>query len=282
MERIRRSWELAKESARILRSDKELLALPLFGMVVTLLVLAAFGGSAWFSLRETVDAAGTTSYEPSGLTYAIGVAGYLTLTIVGTYFTATLVSGAHQRLTGGEPSLGSALGGATRRLPEIIGWGLLAGTVGLVLQVIADRGFVGRIVANLLSFGWQVLTFLAVPVVVVEGLGPVASLRRCTDLFKQTWGENLTAQLGFGAIGFLAVLPGILLGVLIGLVVPLLGIALAVVWVVVASLVVSALNGVFRAALYHYATTGSAPAGFSTEAMTNAFAPKRGGFGALR
>lgn len=282
MGRIRRSWSIAKESARILRADKELVALPVFGLVVTLLVLAGFGALGWVSLTETVDASGSTSYEPSGLTYLIGVIGYLALSIVGTYFTAALVSGAHDRLTGGNPSLGSALGGATRRFPQIVGWGLLAGTVGLVLQLIADRGFIGRLVASALSFGWQVLTFLAVPVVVVEGLGPVASLHRCTDLFKRTWGENLSAQLGFGAIGFLAVLPGILLGIAIGLVVPVVGIVVAAVWIAVATLLISALNGVFRAALYHYATTGTSPDGFSTEDMAAAFAPKAGGLGGLR
>ncbi len=266
----------------VLRADKELVSIPLLGLVVTLLVVAAFGGAVWFTLTETVDTAGTTSYEPSGLSYAVGAIGYLAVSIVATYFTAALVAGAHQRLTGHDPSLGTAFGGANRRLPQIVGWALLAGTVGLALQVIADRGFIGRIVANALSFGWQVLTFLAVPVVVVEGLGPGASLKRCTDLFRTTWGENLTAQLGFGFVGFLVMLPGIAVAVLVGLVVPLVGIVLGAIWVAAVALVMSALNGIFRAALYQYATTGSVPSGFSPDAITRAFAPKTGAFGGLR
>lgn len=176
-----------------LRSDKELLAIPLFGVMVTLLVVAAFGGAAFFTLTETIDTAGTTGYEPSGLTYAVGVVAYLVLSIVTTYFTAVLASGAHQRLTGSEPSLGSSFAGAT--------------------------------------------------------------------------------QLGFGFVGFLAALPGVAVAVLVFLVVPVVGIALGVVWVAAVALVMSALNGIFRTALYQYATTGQVPDGFSDEAITHAFAP---------
>lgn len=282
MGRIRRSWDILKASWTILKTDKELIALPLFGLVGTLAVLAVFGAAGWFSLTETIEAGGDTSYEPSGLTYAIGVVGYLVVSVVGTFFTAALVHGAHERLSDGNPSVGSALRGASRRFPQIAGWALLAGTVGLVLQFIADKGFIGRMVANVLSFGWQVLTYLAVPVVVIEGEGPFASLRRCTDLFKRTWGENLSAQLGFGLIGFLFMLPGLAIAVVIGLGIPLLGIALGVVWVLVVSLVTSALNGIFRAALYHYATTGQVPTGYSSEAVTQAFVPKTGAMGMLR
>ena len=275
VERLKRSWAIFKASAAILRSDSKLVVLPLLGGLVTLLVVAAFGAGAYFTLSETVDATGT-SYEPSGLTYAVGVVGYLCITVVATFFTAALVWGAHERLTGSTPSVGSALGGASRRLPQIIGWAAVAATVGLVLQVIADRGFLGRMVATLLSFGWNVLTFLTIPIVVVEGRGPFASLQRSTTLFKDTWGDNLIAQLGFGWIGSLLVLPGVLLAIGVGLAVPLVGIAVGVVWVVVVSLALSALNGIYRAALYHFATTGEVPDGFPAQAMTDAFASRSG------
>lgn len=276
MGRFGRSWEIAKSSARVLQADKELVVLPLFGFLFTVAILALWGAAAWFSLEETVDLTGTTTYEPSGLTYAIGLVGYLCTTFVGVFFTAALVSGAHERLNGGNPSVGSALGGAARRFPQILGWAVVATTVGLVLQFIADRGIIGRIVAGMLSFAWQVLTFLAVPVIIVEGPGPFASLKRCGELFRQTWGENLIAQVGFGLLGFVAVLPGLALAFGLGAVVPIAGIVLGVAWIAVVSLILSALNGIYRAALYQYATTGQVPPGFPPEAMQYAFAPKTG------
>ena len=45
----------------------------------------------------------------------------------------------------------------------------------------------------------------------LEDLGPDHALKRSGTLFKQTWGENIVAQLGFGLLGFVALLPGLLL-----------------------------------------------------------------------
>ena len=54
------------------------------------------------------------------------------------------------------------------------------------------------------------MTFLAIPVVALEGKGPFASLKRSGTLLKSTWGENLGAQVGFGLLGFVASLPGLI------------------------------------------------------------------------
>lgn len=257
--------------------------LPVLGLLSSLAVLACAGAAVWFSLHETIDlGTGATTYEPSGLTYVVGFVGYLATTFAGVFFTAALVGGAHQRLTGGDPTVGSALEAAARRLGPLAGWSVVATTVGLVLSAIRDRGLIGRLVAGVLDLAWQVLTFLAIPVIVVEGTGPFASLRRCTDLFRRTWGENLIAQVGFGLLGLVAVLPGVALAVLVGAVVPLAGLVLGGVWIVAASIVLSALNGIYRTALYVYATTGQAPAGFPAEALTAAFAPKSRGTSFLR
>jgi hypothetical protein len=38
------------------------------------------------------------------------------------------------------------------------------------------------------------VTFLAIPIVVLEGRGPFASLKRSGVLLRATWGENVAAQ----------------------------------------------------------------------------------------
>jgi hypothetical protein len=282
MGRFARSWEIAKASGRVLRSDKELVVLPLLGFLGTMVVLAAFGAAAWFSLTETVTSTGSTTHDPSGLTYVIGVVGYVLITFIGVFFTAALVGGAHQRLTGGDPTVSSALAAASHRIGPIFGWAVLASTVGLLLSMLRGRGFIGEIVARLLSFAWEVVTFLAVPVIVVEGSGPVAGLKRCGELFRTTWGENLVAQVGFGLVAVVAIVPGLLAAGMIAAVAPIAGIVLGVVWVGATALVLAALNGIYRTALYHYATTGQVPDGFPREAMAGAFTAKAaggGGFG---
>ena len=37
------------------------------------------------------------------------------------------------------------------------------------------------------------------------------ALKRSKDLFKKTWGENVIGQGGLGIVGFLAMIPGVLL-----------------------------------------------------------------------
>lgn len=283
MSRLSNSWALAKQSWAVLKADKELALIPVFSFVVTIAAIAAVGGGIWFSLHEVTDLrTGDTSFEPTPLTYVVGAVGYLLITFIVTFFAAVLVSGAHQRLTGGDPTLGSAFGQATSRIGQIFGWAMLTGTVGLVLQALRERlGFLGDIVVNLVGAAWDIVTWLAVPVVVVEGTGPVTSLKRAAGLFKQTWGENLAAQAGFGILGFLLVLPAILIAVVLGAALPsavgvATGIAIAAVWIAIVSVVLSALNGIFRSALYLYATGQTTEGYFSPEVMAGAFGPKRG------
>jgi hypothetical protein len=280
MRRITNSIALAKSSWSVLKAEKELALIPVLSFFATLAVMALAGGGVYFSLTEKVTQPGnSTSLQATPLTYVVGAIGYLAITFVVTYFTAVLVSGAHQYLTGGNPTLGSAFAQASSRLGQIFAWSMLTGTVGLILQAIRSRaGFLGQIVVNLVGMAWEIVTWLAVPVVVVEGTGAIDSLKRSAGLFKKTWGENLVAQAGFGLLGLLLMLPAVVIALLVGTAIPVAGLAVAALWVAVVSVVLSALNGIFRTALYMYAAGEQAPAQFSQEELDGAFAPKKSRF----
>src|SRR5690606_38389921 len=105
---------------------------PVIAFLTTLAVIALFGGGVYFTLTEKVSQPGnTTSMQPTPVSYVVGAVGYLAVTFVVTYFGAVIVSGAHQRLTGGNPTLGSAFAQASSRLGQIFAWSMLTGTVGL-------------------------------------------------------------------------------------------------------------------------------------------------------
>lgn len=274
MRRIANSWALAKSSWAVLKTDKELAAIPVISFVCTIVVMALVGGAAWLTLDPTSQA-GETEITPTPFTYVVGAVGYLLITFVVTFFAAVLVSGAYQRLTGGDPTLASAFRQANSRIGPLFLWSMLTGTVGLILQALRDRaGFLGQIVVRLVGMAWEIVTWLAVPVVVVEGTGPVDSLKRSATLFKQTWGENLVAQGGFGILGLLVVLPALLVIFVVVPAIPIAGIAIAAIWIAVTSVVLSALNGIYRTALYLFASGGQAPAAFSSEELQAAFQPK--------
>jgi hypothetical protein len=277
MGRISNSFAMAGASWRVLQSDRELFAIPVMSMVSTAAVALLGGGAIYFSLDRTAATAdGSTGLSPTPLTYVVGVAAYLLITFVVTFFAAALVAGARERLMGGRPTLGSAFTMASTRLPEIVLWSLLTGTVGLVLNLIRNRaGLFGQVIGRLAGMTWEVVTWLAVPVIVAEGTGPMTSLRRSAGLFRHTWGENLAGQIGFGVLGLLALLPGVAISGLLMVTMPAVGLVVGVVWAVVTAVIISAMTGIFRTVLYQYAAGAPIPDEFSHADLAGAFRSRR-------
>jgi hypothetical protein len=205
--------------------------------------------------------------------------------MVQTYFLAALVAGADMRLRGTDSSVRAALDIANSRLHRLLPWAIVTATVTMILQAIEERfGIVGRLVAGLVGLAWNLVTFLVVPILVLEDLAVRPALTRSKDLFKKTWGENVIGQGGIGLVGMLAVIPGVLL-ILIGVALGSVGLvvfgAIGVVWILVASVAVSALSGIYRTALYHFAAHGEVPGEFADIDFHDAFKPRqnRPGFG---
>ena len=92
-----------------------------------------------------------------------------------------------------------------RRAGKILPWAIISATVSMILRAIEERaGFVGQIVAAIAGMAWAVVTFLVLPIIVIEGVGVRDAIKKSGNLFKRTWGENLAAQIGFSLIGFVA------------------------------------------------------------------------------
>jgi len=277
MGRIRRTFELAKSSWRVLQHDRELLVLPVLSFVVSAIVvlpllLVAFA----YTDGTTTNAAGEESADPAMV--AILIVAALAMSVVSVFFNGALVAGAYQRFTGGDPTIGSALAKASRHLPGLVGWALLTATVGLILQALRERaGFLARFVINLIGAAWDVATFLVVPAVIIDDNGAIDGLKRLASLLRQTWGENIAARVGFGLLGLLLVIPGFVIGglaVAVGGPVLIAGILVAIVWIALVVVVMTALNAIFQTALYMYATTGSMPTGFETTDLRQTFGPR--------
>jgi len=278
MSRFSNSWNLFKLSWRVLRGDKTLAAFPVISAIVSIVVAALFLGAIGLTgLGETTNAAGdkSTSLEP--LAYVLGAFMYLALSIVTVYFAAALTAAADTALKGGDATVKDATGEANKHLGAIVGWAIIAAIVGWILRLIERQGIIGDIVAGLLGLAWNVLVFLAVPVIMFEDAGPIHTLKRSGSLLKETWGENLIAQVGFGLVALLFMLPGLLLviaGVLLVSSVAPLGIvvlAMGVVALIIASVIVSAMNGIYRVALYRFAVDKVAPQAFQGTDLANAF-----------
>jgi len=257
------SWEIAKRSWAVLRADKTLAWFPVLSALGSLVVIAALGGL--FLAAGIDDTASGTSLQPIG--YVLIVIAYLALAMVQTYFLAGLVAGADQRLRGHDSTLKSALEIANSLLHRLLPWAVVTATVTMVLQAIEERfGIIGTIVARLVGLAWNLVTFLVVPILVLEDLGVGDALKRSKDLFKKTWCENVIGQFGLGFVGMLLALPGIAL-IAIGAALGTAGLivvgGVGVVLLIASAVIVSALSGIYRTALYHYAAHGEVPGEFS-------------------
>ena len=99
-----------------------------------------------------------------------------------------------------------------------------------MLQLLRERGGIaGAIVAALGGMAWNIITFLVVPVLVVEGVGPIGAIKRSAGLLKKTWGEQVIGSAGiglvFGLLGLAVGVVGIGLGGSLSAVIAALGCA---------------------------------------------------------
>ncbi|MBY0524177.1 MAG: hypothetical protein K2R98_12300 [Gemmataceae bacterium] len=281
-QKISNSFALATSSARLLWQEKQLLIFPFVSGLACLLVVASFcipfiAHPALLDFPK--DAQGDVQL-PFWVYPALFSFYFVTYFVV-IFFNSALISCAVLRFNGQEATLGDGLSIAVNRLPQILAWALVSATVGFLLKLVESaHERIGEIVSALLGTAWSVMTYFVVPVLVVEKVGPIDAIQRSLSLLKKSWGEALVGQAGLGIFMFVLMLPAILLvvlGVLALQAAPALGIALfvlAALYFLVWSAVGPALNGIFLAALYQYATTGSAPNGFDQQVMATAFAPK--------
>lgn len=278
MGRIKRSVTLFKESWSVLKKDRELVWLPVISVILSLIVAAVV--LIPVALTQDWDAISSdtaAAQESVGTGTMIALAGLgLVLAFIGIFFRGALVSGAHERMTGGDPTVRSSIAGAVERLPKLFSWAVLTTIVGSILRAIEQRsGALGRFVVSLVGMAWTVTTFLVIPVIIIENTGAVPSTKRSVELFKRTWGENLSAQVGFGLIGFAVFLPLIAIGVIGAMIGTLIGfvlIALAIVGAAIAMMVLSALGAIFQTALYHYAVGNELVDGFEPRVLQDSFA----------
>jgi hypothetical protein len=281
-DRMSRSWELVGASWSVLREDKELLVFPLISSLAMVAVLACFalpvlGFGGFDGIARALDGKVSTTQ------YAVGFLFYVVQYFVAFYFNAALVGAAMIRLNGGNPTVADGLAVASSKFGSILGYAVIAATVGMVLRAIQERvGFVGKIIVGMLGVGWSVATFMVVPVLVARDVGPVEAVKESALLLKRTWGENIIGQggmgLAFGLIQMAIVLGGVALIIAaattqsIALIV--MAVAVLVVAVLVTMLIHAALSGIYSAALYRFATTNEGSTGFSSDVLRLAFKPK--------
>ena len=280
---IGRSFRLAKLCLHVLSVDKELVMFPVFSSIGVVLVLLSFGGvglGIGALNRIEVGAIG-------GGDIVIALAFYILAYFVIIFFNSALVYAAHERLAGGDPNIRSGLKGAWYRIVTIFMWAVIAGTVGLILNILAGQarerggifGLISHIIISLLGAAWTLMTYFVVPLIVIERRPLGEAFKTSLSMLRRTWGEQVAGSFGLGIAAFVAFLVAAGIIALLFFVLSPLGqsagvvttIAIGVVLVVGVGLVFATMDGIYKAALYNYAATGEVPTLFPDDAIRGAF-----------
>lgn len=309
-ERLSRSWRLLQATWNLLQKDKELTAFPaISGFLVLVVSLVFFGIFVLFlaanpgllrAVQESSSQSESAKNSASTVLYGVGLVWtfiyYFVMAFIINYLAAALIGAIMMRLDGKNPTIGDGFRIASEHLSAITGFSLMAATVGVIASLIRGDKTDGNIVASiirslladLVQAAWNIITFLAIPVIVAENVGPIEAVKRSFALLKKTYGEQIIGGIGLslimGLINFVVVIvtgalatlftsarftPGAVVTVVIG-----------VIALVVISVIGATLDGIFKAAVYHYAQTGEVPGGFENDMVEGAFKPKRGLAGA--
>jgi len=277
---IGRGWQLSKLSFSVIKADPELL---LYTFLSAIMVFATIGaasypayeadqteGSHWAMTEGTDSETGEATSEPTNqymawifLTYMIG-------SIVVVFWNSAIIASAHERLTGGDPSIMTGIKVAFSRIHIIVLWGIITGTVGLLLRIARDAisnnqkahpavKILAYIVLWLVEVAWWIYTFFIIPMIVLEKKGIGEGLRDGRALFGKTWGENVVSGLGIGFMSIIGIVFSVIIGFLVMSFSQIAGIIIMITMIGLTILLCNTAEVVVVAALYEYAKTGKMP-----------------------
>lgn len=271
---ISNTIDLMKSCIRVLKKDKELILFPVLAAIFVILfvwIIFTFVGLDMSALT----AEDNQSEEMPVIPLLILLFGANFIVV---FFNSALVSAALDRLRGGNPNIRSGLSHATKHIHHIFIWSIIVTIMALIFAAIRasarNRGAVGQIMtsifASLLQAGWAMMTFFVVPIIVSENLSPFAAIKRSSGLFKQTWGNQVTANFGFGIFQILALLASAALGWFFGLMSANLGMIVGVLCATTSISIIYTLEGIYKAALYEFAM-GEKPLEFEQQDLRTAY-----------
>jgi hypothetical protein len=286
MGKFERSKYILLACMSILTADSTLILFPLISGICTLLVSLSFlpfiDPVVWkdlashhhhHQLQQTTGP--VTAHEL--WEYCKMFAFYFCNYFIITFFNTGLTACAMRHMRGEVTGFRDGIYEAYIRLPQILSWSVICAIFATVMRIVESRSQSIAVIfaAALSGIAFSVASYFVIPVMIAENKGPIDALKQAGTLFRKTWGEQLISGLGFGVVMVVMLIPAVLLFA-IGcymaskvLMVTFMGLAL--VWFLACVLVQSALEVIFRTALYNYAVGGTVAEEFETDDMKLAF-----------
>ncbi len=264
-----RGWRLTMAAWGLIRRDPAMISIALIGTGCGLV-----GGAAILYFSGYLS----SPTQSQGDLALAAIVGLYPMTFLSVFFNVALAGAAAASFDGRPIGVREALGISWKRVGRIAQWSLLAAGVGLILEQIASRiPGAGRLASWLLGAAWSLATIFAVPLLVLEGAGPLATAKESVHLIKSKWGEGITGLASINIWTFFAIIPvAILFAVGLGVRGGDATVGAALIAIAVgAFLLVSALSlatgQVFSVALYRYASGVPETRGFAVADLEEPF-----------
>jgi hypothetical protein len=247
---------ILRASLDLFRQDRHMIWLPVMATVTAVIAFAVITGPLTLALGHT----GPVLL----LAFACGSVVATAATVI---FNVALVFAATDRIEGRTPTVGGALARAWGRKGVVFEWALLSAVVGTAIRALEQRlGLVGRLLGFAGGLAWIVATYLVIPVLAFEDLGPIAAVKRSSSILKARFGTIARSGLRFGVL-FVALSLGAMLVLVAGLAMVAghavaAGIAVAVIGfalLIGVSMYAAAAGMYMRTILYRYATDQPIP-----------------------
>jgi hypothetical protein len=271
--RLGRGWKMTKLGMSVVRADPELMVYTFFSLLLSLIAgLVVVSGTVGLDvLTETSETSQSEEDAILLIHLAITFVGYLIISVITVFWNSAIIASAHERLSSGSnPSFSYGIKQAMKCLPSIFAWGLISGTVGVILKILESTAqdqksplaAVAMITSFLLGAAWWMLTFFVIPSMILDKNGVFDSMKKSPKLFKSTWGENAGATGGIGLIQFFTSILAVLICLplfFLGDYGIITGIILITFIFGLVTLFFTTVDSVNRASLFYYAKTGEMP-----------------------
>jgi hypothetical protein len=270
----------------LLLAHADLLLYPILTVIAVTLLIAvtAAGILLWVNFDLSVFSR-LSAGQQTALTFLYYVVSYC----LGIYTNTALITVVLQLLSREPMDMAAGWRVANERLLSILGYALIMATVGMVLRLILKPiGRWGSVVAPTLTritaftfigLAWNLIPYFVVPVLIAENPGSMPAIRRSSAIVRQRWGEDVVVNASVWLIFALPLLLVLLLGM------PAIGWAYfefdewGITWTVYAVTMLvlltflfkMAMDAIFAAVAYRYATTGEIPDRFYEEDLRVAF-----------
>ncbi len=181
---------ILRASLHLFQQDRHMIWLPVMAAFTSLLAFAVV----------TVPLVLAVGHTPV-LVFVALLCGSVVANAATVVFNVALVFAATDRIEGRAPTIGGSLAQAWTRKGVIFRWALLAAVVGTTIRAVESRlGVLGRVIGILGGLAWAVATFLVIPVLAFENVGPIEALKRSSSVLKARFGTVARGGIRFGLL----------------------------------------------------------------------------------